>query len=193
MIAGHFALAAAVKSTERQVPLWALMLSTAWLDVLFIPLFAAGAETIDTAPGATGYGSAVIHADYTHSLVGALVLSALFGAAAMLPWGRRTALVLGAVAFSHWLLDLLVHRGDMPILPGNAAGLPRLGFGLWQIPPLAIAVELALVLAGAYLYSRAASETAPAGRSRTTGMTTSALVLVSGLAVLALDATGMLG
>ena len=193
MIAGHFGLAAAVKAREPQVPLWALMLATAWLDVVFIPLLATGTETIESAPGATGYGSAVIHADYTHSLVGAFVLSALFGGAAMLPWGRRTGLVLGAVAFSHWLLDLLVHRGDMPILPGNAGDLPRLGLGLWQIPPLAIAIELALVLGGGYLYWRAAFGLAPAGRARTAAMTTSALVLVSGLGVLALDATGLLG
>jgi hypothetical protein len=63
--------------------------------------------------------SAFIPADYTHSLVGA--------------WGRRTGVVLGLVSFSHWLLDLIVHRHDMPVLPGNAGHLPRLGFGLWQI------------------------------------------------------------
>lgn len=67
MIAGHFGLVAGVKAGERQTPLWALMLATSWLDVLFAPLFAAGLETLDTAPGTSGgYGSAIIHADYTH-------------------------------------------------------------------------------------------------------------------------------
>lgn len=71
-------------------------------------------------------------------------------------WGRRVGVVLGAVVFSHWLLDLLVHRTDMPILPGNAGNLPRLGFGLWAYPAVSIALELALVVVGAVLYWRAA-------------------------------------
>lgn len=51
MVAGHFGFAAAVKSQERQVPLWALMLATAWLDILFVPLLLAGIERIDPVPG----------------------------------------------------------------------------------------------------------------------------------------------
>ena len=131
MIAGHFGLAAGVKGRQRQVPLWALMLATVWLDIVFAPLLAAGVETIENVPGTSGgYGKAIIHADWTHSLVGALVLATLFGLVAARPWGRLAGAVLGAVVFSHWLLDLVVHRGDLPILPGNAGDLPRLGFGL---------------------------------------------------------------
>jgi hypothetical protein len=51
MVAGHFGFAAAVKARERQVLLWALMLATVWLDVVFAPLAAAGVEHIDTVPG----------------------------------------------------------------------------------------------------------------------------------------------
>ena len=192
MVAGHFGLAAAVKAKEPQVPLWSLMLATAWLDVLFVPLYIAGIERIEPAPGTggTGYGEGVIYADYTHSLVGALALGLLFGLIAAVPWGRRTGVVLGAVVFSHWVLDLLVHRGDMPILPGNLGDLPRLGFGLWQIPLAAAATELALVAIGAVLYGRAAARRAgPAagGRSRLAAGTTFAVgVLVLGLSVLGL-------
>ncbi|OLC50328.1 MAG: permease [Chloroflexi bacterium 13_1_40CM_2_70_6] len=192
MVAGHFGLAAAVKAKEPQVPLWSLMLATAWLDVLFVPLYIAGIERIEPAPGTggTGYGEGVIYADYTHSLVGALALGLLFGLIAAVPWGRRTGAVLGAVVFSHWVLDLLVHRGDMPILPGNLGDLPRLGFGLWQIPLAAAAAELALVAIGAVLYGRAAARRAgPAagGRSRlAAGATFAVGVLVLGLSVLGL-------
>jgi len=192
VVAGHFGLAAAVKAKEPQVPLWSLMLATAWLDVLFVPLYIAGIERIEPAPGTggTGYGEGVIYADYTHSLVGALALGLLFGLIAAVPWGRRTGVVLGAVVFSHWVLDLLVHRGDMPILPGNLGDLPRLGFGLWQIPLAAAAAELALVAIGAVLYGRAAARRAgPAagGRSRlAAGATFAVGVLVLGLSVLGL-------
>src|SRR3989442_10755601 len=143
------------------------MLATAWLDVLFVPLYIAGIERIEPAPGTggTGYGEGVIYADYTHSLVGALALGLLFGLIAAVPWGRRTGVVLGAVVFSHWVLDLLLHRGDSPILPGNLGDLPRLGFGLWQIPLAAAAVELALVPIRAPVYRPAAAETrGPAAR-----------------------------
>ncbi len=72
MIAGHFGLAAGVKGRAPRVPLWVLMLSTFLLDVLFLFFSAAGRESIgvaDPTQGA-GYGSGLIHADYTHSLVG---------------------------------------------------------------------------------------------------------------------------
>ena len=65
MVAGHFGFAALVKSRERTTPLWALMLATVWLDVVFVPLFLAHRETVQ--PVHAGYGGLIIHADYTHS------------------------------------------------------------------------------------------------------------------------------
>ena len=149
MITGHYGLAAGAKSLDRRAPLWSLMLATQWLDVVFIPLFLLGIETIETLPGG-GYGKVVIHADYTHSLIGALVLSATFGAVAWWRWDRRLGLLLGAVAFSHWVLDLIVHRGDMPILPGNAGGLPLLGFGFWEFPFCSSLFEGCFFLVGSF-------------------------------------------
>lgn len=196
MIAGHFGLAAAVKSKVPQAPLWALMLATVWLDVVFVPLFLTGIETTEAAPGTRGgYGGLIIHADYTHSLLGALVLSALFGALAVPRWGRTVGATLGAVAFSHWLLDLIVHRGDMPMLPGNVASLPQAGFGLWRAPAAAALAELALVLAGSYLYWRAARRivaSSPAALRARADLAAS-LIFAAGVGVLLLDFTGILG
>lgn len=158
MNAGHYGLAAIVKAREPQVPLWALMLSTQLLDVGFLLLFVAGIEGFRTLPGtAGGYGKFVFSADYTHSLAGALAISAAALVAAGLAWGRRNGLIIGAVVFSHWILDLLVHHADLPILPGNLGNLPRLGLRLWAFPAVSFFIELALVLAGAYLYYRAAT------------------------------------
>jgi membrane-bound metal-dependent hydrolase YbcI (DUF457 family) len=189
VVTGHFGLAAGVKSRERFVPLWALMLATAWLDVLFIPLFAAGVETIDDAPGTDGgYGDVIIHADWTHSLVGAALIAVLTGWFVTRWWGRRGAVVIGAVVFSHWLLDLIVHRHDMPIFPGNAGDI-RVGFGLWKIHWASIAVEAALLLVGAFLYWRAADATerqAGVVRGRRANLVT-ALIVLSGLVVPVLD------
>lgn len=195
MIAGHFGFAALVKSREREVPLWPLMLATVWLDIVFVPLFLAGIETIEPVPGTHGgYGAGIIHANYTHSLLGALVLSALLGAACAARWGRRSGLVVGLVAFSHWLLDLLVHRADLPLLPGNAGHLPTLGFGLWRAPLAAMCIELALVAAGAWLYYRAARSACVTARMDTSrALLVAALILAGGAGVLALDVTGVLG
>jgi hypothetical protein len=196
MIAGHFGLAAAVKSRARTVPLWALMLATQWLDVVFVPLLAGGAERIDPSggPGAPeGYGQVIIHADYTHSLVGAVALSALFGLAFAIPWGRRAGAVLGGVVFSHWLLDLPMHRADMPILPGGVGDLPRLGFGLWRLPVASAVLELALVVVGALLYARAATQVAalegPAAVRK--ARIAAGAILASGLLVLVLNLLGV--
>jgi hypothetical protein len=195
MIAGHFGFAAIVKSREPRVPLWSLMLATVWLDIVFIPLFVAGIETLKPVPGLHGgYGENIIHADYTHSLLGVLALSLAFGLIFGVRWGKRCAVVLGLVSFSHWALDLLVHRHDMPILPGNVGNLPRLGFGLWQIRTGSILAELLLVILGAFCYWRAAAVvTAAAQKGRTRATITAILILLCGVAVLALDVTGWMG
>jgi membrane-bound metal-dependent hydrolase YbcI (DUF457 family) len=153
MLAGHFGLAAIVKSRQPQLPLWALMLSTELLDVLFIALYFLGIESYKVVPGTEG-GYRIFTADYSHSLVGALVISLLALIIAWVFWGRRNGLVIGAVVFSHWPLDFITHRGDLAILPGDAAGL-HVGLGLWSIPWAAITLELVLALVGTYLYYHA--------------------------------------
>ena len=194
MIAGHFGLAALVKSREPQAPLWALMLATVWLDIVFVPLFVAGVETI-TVVGRPGcYGAGIIHADYSHSLVGAIALSVAFGLAFGWRWGSRTAAVLGLVSFSHWVLDLLVHRADMPLFPGHDLAQPRFGFDLWRYPWAAASMELLLVVIGAWFFWRAAHAiTLEDDKARQRARLVSLLILIGGIAVLGLDVSGLGG
>ena len=189
VITGHFGLAAGSKAVDPRAPLWSLMLATVWLDVVFIPLLLLGLETIET-PAGGGYGRSVIHADYTHSLLGASILSALFGGVAGWRWGRRLGLLLGGVAFSHWVLDLIVHRPDLPILPGNAGGLPLLGFGLWRFPAASILLEVVLLVGGVGLYWRTA-RSLPRDGGRISPTMVSIILLASGVVVLLLDALGI--
>jgi hypothetical protein len=150
-----------VKAREPQVPLWSLMLATSLLDIVFLGLYAAGIEGFGSATGGgLGYGELHIEAPYSHSLVGALAISLVALVVTAVAWGRRNGLVIGFMVFSHWVLDLLVHRPDMPLLPGNAGDLPLLGLGLWMVPWLSAFVELCLVLAGAYMYYHAAMRSA---------------------------------
>jgi hypothetical protein len=190
VIAGHFGFAAIVKSRERAAPLWALMLATVWLDVIFIPLFVLHWETAESISTPPGYGSLIIHADYTHSIVGVVALSAILGACFLRRHGRRVALVIGLVSASHWVLDLLVHRADLPVLPGNVGGLPSFGFGLWNYPQVAACTELVLVIVGALMYWRAArSVSVDAGLSTRLASLSALLMAVFGVLVLALDYT----
>ena len=199
MFAGHFGLAAAAKSQSPSVPLWALMLSTQLLDVLFVILYLAGIEgfrPVDPArPNA--YGGAFITAPYSHSLLSTIVLALLGALAVRRAWGQRGALTIGIMIFSHWVLDLIVHRPDLPILPGNAGNLPLLGFGLWDYPGISVAVEAILVLAGAFLYWRAAIRLpAPSIRAsqsyRTRAFTTALVVAVLMILSLVTDYLGFL-
>jgi hypothetical protein len=191
MIAGHFGFAAAVKSRETAIPLWALMLATVWLDIVFVPLFVAGIETVQKAGDAHGgYGALIIHADYTHSFVGMALLSAMLGGFAGLFWGKRSGIVIGLVAASHWLLDLFVHRADLPILPGNIGNLPAFGFGLWRYPDGSAVIELVLVLGGAWLYWHAANRVvAAAGRGGPAAAISASLIAILGVLILWLDFT----
>lgn len=158
MLAGHFGVAGIVKAWRPGIPMAALLVATQLPDLVFAPLSLAGLETMESAaPGLSGYGSLLITAEYSHSLVGNLLLAVLVGLLVHYflreRWGPDAGLILGSVVFSHWLLDLLVHRPDLPIFPGNAGGFPLLGLGLWEAPAATAVVEGALVLAGVALYT----------------------------------------
>ena len=188
MVAGHFGFAAMVKSRETSTPLWALMLATVWLDIVFVPLLMAHRESVQTVH--PGYGGLLIHADYTHSIVGMLGLSAILGAVFLPRLGRRVAIVIAVVSASHWVLDLVVHRPDMPVLPGDLGNLPHFGLGLWNHPQMAACVELILVIVGALMYWRAAMQvSAKAGRNGKLASLSAAMIAAFGLLVLFLDYT----
>lgn len=158
MLAGHFGVAGVVKAWRPEIPMAALLVATQLPDLVFAPLAIAGVETgAPAGPGLSGYGSLLISAEYSHSLAGNVLLAVLVGLLVHCflrgRWGRDAGLVLGGAVFSHWLLDLLVHRPDMPFLPGDAGGLPLLGLGLWEIPAAAAAVEGTLVAAGVVSYT----------------------------------------
>lgn len=168
MVAGHFGLAAGVKKIAPRLPLWSLLLATFFLDVVFVFFAAGGLEKITPVDPANpnAYGGSFIQAYYTHSLVGALLISAIAGLFAGWRWGKRGGYVIAGVVFSHWILDLLVHRPDLPILPGNFGNLPLLGFGLWEYPTVSAIMELVLVIGGIWFYYRAAIQAAEASANQ---------------------------
>ena len=167
MFAGHFGLATAVKAKAPEVPLWSLMVGTQLLDLAFIPLLLSGIETMDQTSHGSGYGQLIIHADYSHSLVVALLLSFLAGWFGRWRWGIKGGLVLSGVVFSHWILDVVVHRADMVLLPGNLGNLPLLGFGVWSFAWLSFLLEFLFILVGSIMHFRFALKSTSTGQRKT--------------------------
>lgn len=165
MFAGHFGISAAVKSKTPETPLWSLIVGTQFLDIVFLLFNLVGLEYIEPI-GEGGYGNVIIYAFYSHSLVGALILSLLAAFLAKMFWGKKSGIIIGAVVFSHWILDLIVHRPDLPILPGNIGNLPLLGLGLWENIPGSILIESILCAVGCFLYFGYALQKAGATHKR---------------------------
>jgi hypothetical protein len=153
MFLGHFAVGFAAKRSAPAVSLGLLFLAAQFLDLLWPTLLFAGVEQVVIAPGDTALTPlAFTHYPVSHSLLAVLGWGALFALAhRMLGGTARAALVLGALVVSHWLLDALVHRPDLPLTPWGAA---RVGLGLWNAPLAAIALESALFVGGLWLYAR---------------------------------------
>src|SRR5215471_18399590 len=154
MFIGHYGPAFAAKPLEKRLPLWLLFIAVQWLDVVWSALVMLLVEKLRIVKGFT-QGSALdlYYMPYTHGLLGALALSVVLGALSALFYReRRTAIVLivaGAV-FSHWLLDLVVHVPDLPLLADSF----KVGFGLWRYLWLSFPLELASLVAGAWIYAR---------------------------------------
>jgi len=164
MFAGHFGVATAIKSKTPELPLWSLLVSTQLLDIAFIPFSLVGLEKMEPI-GDGGYTKMVIYAFYSHSLVGALLLSILAASLASILWSKKASIIIGIVAFSHWILDLIVHRPDMPVLMGNTGDFPLLGFGLWESVSASILLEFLLIAVGAFCYFRYAIQTSSPNRT----------------------------
>ena len=141
MFIGHAALALAAKPLVPRVSLALLLAATYWLDMVWPVFLLVGIEQVRIDPGNTAVTPLdFVHYPWSHSLAAALAWSALFGLACLRA-GKRAALLLALLVFSHWVLDVITHRADMPLWPGSGT---LLGFGLWNSIPATIAIECAM-------------------------------------------------
>jgi hypothetical protein len=150
---GHFGLALAAKRVAPAASLGTTVLAAQFADALW-PLFAlAGIEQVRIDPGITRVTPLdFVHYPYSHSLAADVGWAALFGIVYTC-WRKdgRTAMWLAALVVSHWVLDVIAHRPDLPLwLRG-----PKVGLGLWNSLPATLVVEFALFAGGAWLYVRA--------------------------------------
>ena len=163
MFIGHFAIGFGAKSLAPRVSLGSLFVAAQFIDLLWPSLLLLGVERVRIAPGATAVTPLLFeHYPYSHSLLAVVAWALLLGAGYfILRRERLGALVLGLLVVSHWLLDAIVHRPDLPLYPGSDA---MAGLHAWSSVPLTLAIELPLFMLGVWLYSRATRATGRAGR-----------------------------
>ena len=155
MFIGHYGPAFAGKASERRLPLWLMFLAVQWLDVVWSALVMLNVEKLRVVKGFTEASSLdLYYMPFTHGLLGATALSAALAAVAVLFFKERRAaigLVVAGAVFSHWMLDLVVHVQDLPLLGDSF----KVGFGLWRHLWISLPLELVTLAVGTAIYVRA--------------------------------------
>lgn len=151
MFIGHFAVAFAAKRAAPTVSLGTLFIACEFVDLLWPALLLAGVETVAITPGITAFTPLDFqHYPWSHSLLMGAVWALAFGGLYVSKQRRwLPAAVVALVVLSHWFLDLLVHRPDLPLAPGSDL---KVGFGLWNSVGATLVVEGALFVAGVRFY-----------------------------------------
>ncbi len=151
MFIGHLAVGFASKRVTPKASLGVLMAAPMALDLLWPLFLLAGWEQVRIDPGNTAFTPLdFVSYPYTHSLAMSIVWAALF---ALIYWAvtRYTAgaFVIAAGVVSHWILDYVTHRPDLPLYPG---GTERLGLELWNSVAGTIAIESVMFAAAVWIY-----------------------------------------
>jgi len=152
MFIGHFAVGFGAKRAAPAVSLGTLILACQLADLVWPTLVLAGVEHVSIAPGDTVVTP--LRFDwypYSHSL---LALAVWAGIVALLyrafkGSSTRALIVLAVVVLSHWLLDVITHRPDIPLMPANDT---RIGLNLWGSRAATMAVEGLMFAIGLWLY-----------------------------------------
>ncbi len=150
MFIGHNAVAFAAKRVAPKTSLGVLMAAVMLLDLIWPIFLLLGVERVRIRRGVTRFSPLDLY-DYpwSHSLALSIAWGILF---ALLYWVvtryGRGALVIALCVISHWLLDFIVHRPDLPLWPHG----PRVGLGLWNSPIATIGIESAMLAIGILIY-----------------------------------------
>ncbi len=153
MFIGHYAIALAAKKVAPKTSLGTLFLSVQFVDLLWPLLLLLGVEHVRIDPGNTAFTPLDFY-EYpiSHSLLSVIGWSAAFGLVYYVARHyRKGAWIWGAGVLSHWVLDFITHRPDLPLIPGVES---YVGLGLWNSYAASALIELSLFVGGALLYLR---------------------------------------
>jgi membrane-bound metal-dependent hydrolase YbcI (DUF457 family) len=167
MFIGHFGLGFGAKKAAPAVSLGTLFAAGQFADLVWPTLVLLGVEHVEVQPGATRMTPLnFVSYPYSHSLVALCLWGIIFGGVYLAIRRARpsAAVTLALLVVSHWLLDFVTHRPDMPL---TLHGPDRVGLGLWSSIPATLAVELIIFASGIALYTRA---TVPRDRAGSIGL-----------------------
>ena len=173
MFIGHFGAAFAAKKIVPTVSLATLIFSAQWLDLLWPSLLLMNVEKVVIDPGNTTVTPLdFTHYPWSHSLLLVFGWALLAGVLHyLIIRKRRAALVVALLVLSHWVLDLVMHRPDLPLYPGQS---PLLGFGLWNSLLITLVLETVLFITGLFFYMQV---TTPKTKRGTYGLWTLVILL----------------
>lgn len=152
MFIGHIGLALATKRVAPQPSLGTLTLAAQWADGMWPIFLLLGWEQVNIVPGITAVTPlSFVSYPYSHSLIADVLWGVILGGV-YFAWrrDRNGAFCLFALVVSHWVLDFISHRPDMPLWPGGT----QYGLGLWYSVPATLLVEFALFGFGVIVYAR---------------------------------------
>lgn len=176
MFIGHFALGLAAKRAAPRLSLGVLFAAAQLADILWPLFLALGLEQVRIDPGNTRLTPLdFVNYPYSHSLL-MLVVWALALGWAFRRRDPRAFVVVSLLVVSHWLLDFVTHRPDMPLYPGG----PKFGLSLWNSVPGTVGLELTMYIAGSVFYLATTRARDGVGRWATLGLLTTLLVIYVG-------------
>jgi len=170
---GHYGAGLAAKKLTPYTSLGTLVVAVQWIDLIWPSALMLGIERVRVAPGDTAVTPLAFEFyPWTHSLAMVLVWAVLVaGAYASFRRYPRGAWVVAAGIVSHWLLDVVAHRPDLPLWPPDG---PLVGLGIWNSLPATLVAEGFLFFVGVWIYARNTEATDSIGR---VGLTLFAIVL----------------
>jgi hypothetical protein len=153
MFIGHYALALAAKRAAPRASLGTLFAATSLADLLWPVFLLLGWERAHVVPGPNPFLTLWLDSiPISHSLVTLIGWGALFGfASRMLTGDGRGGVAIALLVVSHWVLDWVTHRPDMPLYPGGRGW----GLGLWNSVSGTVVTESVMFAAGLWLYAAA--------------------------------------
>lgn len=156
MFIGHYALGFGAKKIDNLPSLAMLFIAVQFLDLLWPIFVLMGIETFQIDLGNTSLTPLdFTFYPYSHSFLMALVWSVLLGIVYFaFTKNNKGAKLIAALVFSHWILDFITHRPDLPLSP---FGDLKVGLGLWNMPIAEISIEIGLFLIGVYFYVKTVS------------------------------------
>ncbi len=164
MFIAHIGVGFAAKRLDPKISLGWLLVSGQVVDILCGLLMVTGIEKMRANPGFTAsVPLEFLYYPWSHGLFMNVVWAIAFGFIGLYVFkSKKTAVVLGAVVFSHWILDWISHVPDLPFIFGNT---PKFGLGLWNYPLTTVFVEFLIFLGGLAMYLQATK-----ARKRQTGL-----------------------